>query len=421
MGLTIRNQPESGKILAAYQQILINAEITANIFPPITPVVYCDIYINDTFYRTLSKSFYNSKTSLVANYIFDIKRPLQDYLKQIYPSFAGSTVVLSDITSVYVKIRLSFYNSDNLLVQDDPIPIQATDTTIAVAGAGYESNHFYVVNAKLKFTDNQDFATHTTYFRPSGWVIGSYPLTHRGQDYEVTLNDSDYYPIISIGDIYIFQLIAMDVAGTLIYNNSIANSISSNNKIALIPSGPSNINSLFINSGPGGVNFSLIGSYYLNIKDANGTLIARTCTYNIIKECDNTITLYFVNTLGQYDMLKFLQLNSITNVKAKEYEKPLPFGFNTLDAGLQRTNIEMLETISLTREIYDTFTTNLCKELLQSPRVFMLSMAEQGSSNYLQQVIISDAKYVDFNLAKAFKSTITFEIKNANQQVNSIC
>lgn len=55
---SIIQQPATNSLNAAYQPIVLRVQATSATNDPIPPVVYCDIYVNGVFYRSLSNTQY---------------------------------------------------------------------------------------------------------------------------------------------------------------------------------------------------------------------------------------------------------------------------------------------------------------------------------------------------------------------------
>lgn len=184
MPVSITAQPATDSLNAAYRPIVIT--VTGS-----NPVVYCDIYFGDTYYKTLSKT--------QAPYNFDIQNAAQEYLKKYLAPVNGAGIynAASLITDCYVQVRGSVLSPEGFITPDAPIPVQATGTTAAAAGGGTRSNGFYIINSSLQHGDNQNLAAHLNAYKNGTWSANTYPLTHRVDGYPVARKGSDFFPIIS--------------------------------------------------------------------------------------------------------------------------------------------------------------------------------------------------------------------------------
>jgi hypothetical protein len=184
MSIAITSQPATNSLNAAYRPVMITVSIT-----PAAPVMYCDIYFADVFYKTISKT---------QGTYFDIQDAAKEYLKKVLAPRGGTAIINAAalITKCYVKVRSSTI-TDGFLVPDAPIPVQGTATTAPVSGGGTQSNTFYIVNSALQHIDNQDYPQHLSFYKTGTWGSGTFPLTHRSKGYQVNKGGSDYFPIIS--------------------------------------------------------------------------------------------------------------------------------------------------------------------------------------------------------------------------------
>jgi hypothetical protein len=195
----IITQPDADQIMAAYRPIIFRVGAIAINSDPVPPVVYCDIYFNGVFYRTISKSQYANLNSGFSEWEFDIQDAAQEYLAKYLGTNGGESIVVADplVTLVKCKFRSSGLDSEGFIEQEGTIPVQGTGDTNPSAGDGTESNEFNIVNAALQHEDNQDLAAHLDAYKNRTWDATTYPLTHRPDHYKLCALDSDYFPILS--------------------------------------------------------------------------------------------------------------------------------------------------------------------------------------------------------------------------------
>lgn len=205
---TIISQPSANSINAAYRPVIIRASATRTDADPRPPVVYCDIYFNDVFYKTLSKSKNIQLNNDDSEWQFDIQDAAQEYLGKFLGENGETEVVEATpiITKVLCKLRSSGYDSDGFIVQEDTAPVQGTGDTPPTSGTGTSTNTFYIVNATLQHEDNQDLAEHLDTFKNGTWDSNTWPLSHRPNHYHICPQDSDTFPIINGGDVEIGSL-----------------------------------------------------------------------------------------------------------------------------------------------------------------------------------------------------------------------
>lgn len=198
----IITQPAADSVYAAYRPVVLSVTATDNTAGggPRPPVVYCDIYFNGIFYKTLSKTQYNILGGSNSTWDFDIQDAAQEFLRKFISAIAESNVIEATpmVCAALCKFRCSGYDANGFILADGTPPVQATSSSDPVAGTGTESNTFYIVNATLQHRDSQDLATHLTAFKNRTWTADALPLTHRPNGYALAPGDSDMFPVLMI-------------------------------------------------------------------------------------------------------------------------------------------------------------------------------------------------------------------------------
>ena len=206
--ISIISQPQADKIKAAYRPVLLQVSATQTsptVDRFIPAVVYCDIYFEGVFYKSMvsttpiNKPVFNSINPI---FQFDIQDACQEFLTKEIAANGFSTLynVPGVMTGVECRFRSSTNDVNGFLVQDGPVPEQGTATTNPVSGGGISSNTFYVVNAALQHIDNLDLEAHLSSYKKGNWANNAFPLSHRPNNYRVCRNDSDSFPIIYKGN-----------------------------------------------------------------------------------------------------------------------------------------------------------------------------------------------------------------------------
>lgn len=201
---SIISQPSSSSLNAAYRPVIVicGAEQTSPVSDRfIPPVVYCDIYFDGVYYKSLSSTQPENIPvfgTTPARFKFDLQDACQEFLvKQLA---ARNHNNIDEVEGIMVvascKLRSSTVDSSGFTVPEGTAPIQATGSNAAVAGTGTASNSFIVVNATLQHEDNQSLADHLNSFKQRAWSNLAFPLTHRPEGYRICKNDSDVFPII---------------------------------------------------------------------------------------------------------------------------------------------------------------------------------------------------------------------------------
>jgi hypothetical protein len=194
---SITLQPNSDSLNAAYRPIAFKVVATRTDNNPIPPVVYCDIYINSIFYRTIAKTQFESTNSTNSIWFFDIQDATQEVLTKTLGPNSGIDILQIDgiHCTAYCMFRSSGYDTNGFIAHEGTAPIQGTGTSAPVSGTGTQSNIFFVLNTALQHEDNQNLVTHLQAYELGFWDANAYPLSHRGNNYRVSRFASDYFPI----------------------------------------------------------------------------------------------------------------------------------------------------------------------------------------------------------------------------------
>jgi hypothetical protein len=199
--ISLITQPATDALQAAYRPVifLVRASRTDNYAIP--PVVYCDIYFNGAYYKTLTKTQYKVLNPSSSDWQFDIQDACQEVLSKVIGPNGGTTIInaAAAMAQVYCKFRSSGYDANGFIGPEGTLPVQATGTSIAQAGSGTQSHSFFVVNSTLQHEHNQDLASHLSAYKTRTWAANAWPLSHRKDLYKIGRNNSDYFPIIYTG------------------------------------------------------------------------------------------------------------------------------------------------------------------------------------------------------------------------------
>lgn len=196
--VAITEQPLANTLQTAYRPIIF--KVTANNgSTSIVPVVHCDIYISGVYYKTISKTQYESDNLTNTTWLFDIQDPCQERIKKVLGELGGSTVITANdlYLEVECKFRSSILNSDGFIQSEQLEPIQGTGTTEPTSGDGLLSNMIYVIAIAIQHDEYQDSQTHLNLYKNGVWPDKSFPLTHRPNKYRICSGDSDYFPFFN--------------------------------------------------------------------------------------------------------------------------------------------------------------------------------------------------------------------------------
>src|SRR5689334_14036162 len=102
--VTISSQPSANDIVSVYRPILFTINV-ADSQPP--QVVYCDVYVNGVFYRTLTKTLYTSSTIGNSVWVFDVHDPCQEVLTKFIAPYGSSSINFGSTSSavIFCKFR----------------------------------------------------------------------------------------------------------------------------------------------------------------------------------------------------------------------------------------------------------------------------------------------------------------------------
>lgn len=179
MAVTISIQPAINELMAGYLENQI--KITANQSPTglstdPCPIVFFDIYINNTYYASVSVTDYAKVTTglppvTTFEYLADLQDKIQEYLQsnplRAWEGSAGLNFETSDLYSckVEVKIRESYIDTNGFLQTYRTAPVMATKYTNAIAGTGtVTSKTFYALNATKDFIEQAVFENYLNEF-----------------------------------------------------------------------------------------------------------------------------------------------------------------------------------------------------------------------------------------------------------------
>lgn len=198
--ISIIEQPATNALKAAYRPIVfvVRASRTDGNAKP--PIVYCDIYVDGIYYKSQERTQYQTLNSTNSDWQFDIMDAVQEILSATIQQNGGTSIVIDSLAmrSIYCKFRSSGYDANSFITAEGTAPIQGTGTVAPVSGTGTQSSSFYAVMSTLQHDQNQDAATHLSFYKTGTWDANVYPLSHRKAGYKVCNGDSDYFPIANL-------------------------------------------------------------------------------------------------------------------------------------------------------------------------------------------------------------------------------
>jgi hypothetical protein len=206
--ISIIFQPASLSIRAAYRPTYFVVSATRTNGNPAPPVVFCDVYVNDVYYKTLSKTHPSKRNDSNTEWSFDIQDACQELIGKVIGTNGGFDVQKIDdlFKIIYCRFRSSGYDIN---------PTQGTGNVIPVSGTGTQSVSFYLLNATLQHTSRQELPEHLNTYKNRNWDSITFPLSHRPNSIKLGTNKSDHFPVFTQGsDITSFRPMFRVLGGT---------------------------------------------------------------------------------------------------------------------------------------------------------------------------------------------------------------
>jgi hypothetical protein len=343
-------------LAAAYNPIIVSCEDDGATGTP--PVVYCDVYLDDVFWKTISNSSPLSTVGLTTLWRFDISGVVQEYMKTVIP-IPETPVSLADpiMEDLYLappaylpykhggaaRCWVRFRNSTltaGILTPQSPEPVQATIDSAAIPGTGYQIDVFFVINAAMQLNTDElsSFEFHLKQNRfvgtipavPWSWNVNPnnkvYPLTHmkRGKIYAeengqlpvVCMRDGFFnYPGFMSNIIFAgLALIMYDKNGTMLYGNVSPGFTIPGEAIYNIPVGLKNVSLIFpsFNAFIKDTEYYVLFLYdqgWATFVPGSGVATFRTPKY-YLQQAKNEyptrrVRIWFKNHLGHFDAVSF--------------------------------------------------------------------------------------------------------------------
>lgn len=416
--LSIINQPATNSINAAYRPVVLTVRATATDGGPRPPVVYCDIYFNNLFYKTLSKSQFTALNVSDSDWQFDIQDAAQEYLRSFLAENGGYFITNAAvmIASTYCMFRSSGINSNGFIQSDGVAPIQSTGSTAAVSGLGTNSNTFIVVNSTLQNEDNQDMNLHLAAFKTGTWAANYFPLTHRPNVYKLTTADSDYFPVLLLAGATTFTKLRLNYTftGQTTVRQTTSNIIpvSLTSAVLIVPNGIKNIDSIFPL-----INFSQVSEYFIEGLSNSDVVLFTTTLNHVSKHCDDTIRVHFVNYLGTIDAINFKLQTKEHEPKSSQWENSLKYPLDNHLHGINRSNIKSNSTYKVSSTDYSESHMDWIEELFDSGKAWMEWIGTQGQADSYIPIVISDQNFTPRKVDDRYFYELTLEFKLSHDKI----
>ena len=468
MAISYAVGPTINSMKAAYNEIKVQAHDDG--VGGITPVVYCDVYMNEVFFKTVSSSSPIVVTGAATVWEFDLSGVAQEYMRSVvpdvrYPTTSGVAAMQElflapPLYNLYIhggaarmrcKLRRGTADSYGVVTPQAPVPVQETVDSAAIAGGGYAIDPFYVVNSALQLNydhnTNMRFALNeyrrTGIFSTAGYMVDGgnrlYPLSHL-EEGKIYANDYGQFPVVlerdcfwSPGGVYNNSCVAAiavecyNSAGVRIYAAPSIGQTIYGESILSIPVGVKNLVALF----PAMAAALPSTAWYQVFIYSNlwVTIDASKCHFvtpkYYLQQGSNSspaqhVRMWFRNFLGHLDALNF----RVYNDKGKVVSTPTEARRTTqrLNPSQMRNNVRSNRYGELT-EIFDESELPLIEELMSSTQAYI----ETSSTNYptpagqnvLMPIVIEDMEYVQRNneLRYQYEVTVKYMLSHENMSV----
>lgn len=416
--VSIWQQPAATSINSAYRPIRFTVRANNSTSGIIPPVVYCDIYVNGTYYKSIERTIYvathptdDDDNGIGSDWVFDIQDAVQEVLASTLPpnGTPGFFYGLKNTAIVYCMFRSSGNDSSGFIVPDGPVPVQGTGTTAPTPGGGTSSTTFYVVNTVLQHMQNMDLASHLNAYKTGSWLDTAFPLTHRPQRYKIGLFDSDHYPILYKGGNILLLRLWYQNKGQTTYNSLTTNYTLTTltNICLLIPAGPKNLATLF------GLDWININSYYLQLIDDSNQVICTTCTY-LLDYIAERVRVRFLSYCGTYDGVNFMKPKISHEDSSSSFKRGLSYPLVKTNTGSERFDIRSNDTYQLLLKCTEADMPWL-QELSDSPKIFLEVPGIEGQDDSYMPMIKVDGKFEALKNDRDFDYSYSIELKLSNE------
>lgn len=195
-------QPITDSLNSAYRPLVFRCRAKipgATSTDYICPVVFCDIYIDGVYYKSLSRTQFIKNESQNPEYEFDIQDGLQEVMGYNLPNMDGTVIqeFSNTIKKVFVKLRSTYTDTNGFIKSEQTEPIQGTSSSAPVAGGGTSSNEIYVLNTVIQHEENQLLNELLNSYKTGTWSESALPLTKKPKRFNLCKNDSSHFPIVS--------------------------------------------------------------------------------------------------------------------------------------------------------------------------------------------------------------------------------
>jgi len=471
------NSPQYKSFQAAYNPIISYVTVYSSGGQP--PVVYCDVYFNHFFYKTLSSTTPALVSGGISFWRFDISGLAQEFIKSrvpfigwpgpggsgienLYrvPPFLPPPADAYGCTRAFMKFRVSSADAYGVITPEGPEPVQGTIDSYPVEGGGWATDNFQIINAAMQWSnDRMDMEGLLNDYRRQGTFSSVfyevdphyliYPLskmkrgtvyaTDYGQLPFIIKRDGFYSPLF-VGGVYSFPAyrpaayvsIAVEIydrTGVRIHAQPSGAILLESESIYNLPIGVKNIIDLFPTSAPF---FKSCYFYQMFIYDPEWALAGygERCMFvsprMYLQQAENAqpaehTRIWFKNYLGHLDALNFRVREESLKVTSSPFERPQ---LDIKDArqlvGIGRNNVRSNETNEVS-EVFLEEELPLIKELMSTGQAYIEMLvpdADQFSPFYQTQLLpitIIDADYATYRHEDRYEYQVNVKYTMSNE------
>lgn len=439
-------QPAEGELRAAYRPSVLS--VTSN---KKGDVVYCDVYINYKYYRTLVST--SPVLTITPNvpflgkkyvYQFDIQTVVQEFLTFYMPDIKLTGVVTDNFSTNgdrngptgFLTISCMFRGCrtvNGVLVADGTPPVQGTVDSQPVSGTGgVVSNVFRILNAAPPFEADEIFETYLARTCRRYWISAAYKVyTLQTNDKQrVYADDYNFFAIVvnrngfhtQASTRYLQMVVTIWYnAGSFSNHNLGAQMLYAHDSMYYIPSGIPNLKAMG-SLAP----FENARSYTVALYDYHQNQYAAISPeYIIIKNANKQKQrLWFQNIWGVMQSLTMEIGTEETEVKSETriapFRTPLySDAWDKRNPSLLRTNISSNERGVLTA-VFTESELSYVKECFDAPIAYIEKVLPNGTIDTIP-VTILDGTYAIKKIDEryAYEVSIEYQMSNPNVRQNS--
>jgi hypothetical protein len=442
MAIIYATGPVLNTIMAAYNPVKVQVQDDGA--GGATPVVYCDVYLNDVYYKTVTSSSPILISGASTVWEIDISGVAQEYLQSVLPSvgnpYSGADPFMQELfrgpaaynpnahggaCRCYVRLRRGTPDSYGVITPDGPVPVQGTVDSAAISGGGYMLDYFLILNAALQLNTERTINTEYTLtqnkrtgiFSTAGYSVMSqhkiYPLSHMidakvyandyGQFPIVIKKNGIYAPIATYIDTALFSLAIelYDVSGVRIHANFVSWQQLYGESIYSIPTGIKNLLILF----PGMAPYLHITHYYQVFLYDNQYSSINPLNVNFVtpkyylQQGENPsptehVRMWFRNFLGHMEAMNFRIWNEKGKVSSSTTERRMTIQRQVHSTSRNNVRSARMAEIS---DVFDEHELPLIEELACTAQAWIETTngpyATPAGAGVMMPVVLEDIDY----------------------------